>query len=279
MEKLYGVIGDPIHHSMSPLIHNFALQKHRLHAHYTAFHVKAEKLEDAFKGFRAIQLAGLNVTIPHKQSIIPLLDEVDPLARDIGAVNTVVLENGKYVGYNTDGPGFIRQLKNIDRHFSRKKVLIIGSGGAARAIYFSLAKEKVQTIDMANRTIQKARTIINDCPYQTESQALALIDAEKCLDQYDILIQTTSIGMFPNIHETPIQIKRLKENTIVIDIIYNPFETKFLQEAKKHQAIIANGIDMFIHQAALSFELWTNQAFPVEDTKKLVIKQLGGDKC
>lgn len=273
---LFGVIGDPIHHTMSPLIHNEAFKVHNIDAHYTAFEVKIENLEQAMIGFKAMNIAGFNVTVPHKQTIIPFLDGMDELAKKIGAVNTVVNNNGKWIGYNTDGPGFIEHLKNLDPFFYQKKILIIGSGGAARAIYYSLGNEGCKQVDIANRTLLHATNLMNTCPFHMESKAITLDDAENSLYKYDILVQTTNVGMHPNIHETPIQLDQCREGTLAIDIIYNPFETQFMKEAKKRKATIANGLDMLVNQAALSFELWTGETFHRETAKIKVIKHLGG---
>lgn len=279
MKKLFAVIGDPIAHSMSPQMHNDLFQHYSMDAHYQPLLVKKEHLEEAVKGLKAIGISGFNVTIPHKTEIISYLDEVDPLASQIGAVNTVVNHNGRLVGYNTDGLGFMKGLSSLTKDFTDHKILIIGAGGAARAIYYTLAKSGVKILDICNRTIEKATTLIESCPYKTTSEVLTLAKAEKKLSEYGVIIQTTNIGMSPNINDLPLAIDRLMKESIVSDIIYNPLETALLREAKKKEAIIQNGIDMFVHQGALAFQHWTGLLPDIHRMKQNVLEQLGGTKC
>lgn len=279
MKKLFAVIGDPIVQSMSPVMHNDLFQHYGIDAHYHAFAIKEEHLADAVQGFRAMGLAGFNVTIPHKQGIMPLLDRIDPLAASIGAVNTVVNEDGQFVGYNTDGSGFVQGLKAKISSLGAKKVLIIGAGGAARAIYFSLAHEGVTKIDLANRTVAKGVKLVEDCPYQVDSSIITLAEAEEQLNHYDIIVQTTSIGMAPQIEYVPLSLHHVRENTFVSDIIYNPLETAFLKAAKEKKAITQNGVAMFVYQGALAFEKWTGISPGINRMEITVKKQLGGTTC
>jgi shikimate dehydrogenase len=275
MEKLYALFGCPVHHSLSPLMHNDAFQNMNIAAHYHAFHVEPEHLKDAIIGVRALGISGLNVTIPHKTAVMPLLDDVDPTARRIGAVNTIVNENGRLIGYNTDGPGYVRALEeetNVD--IKEKRILLIGAGGAARGIYFSLADRGAKQIDICNRTVSKAKQLIDECDVAVSSTAYSLNEAEERLGEYDILINTTSVGMYPNVEEMPLSLANMKEGTVVSDIIYNPLETKWLKEARKRNAIIQNGVGMFVYQGALAFEKWTGIFPDVQRMKKIVIEQL-----
>jgi shikimate dehydrogenase len=274
VKKLFAVLGDPIGHSMSPIMHNDLLSFYEIDAHYLPFKVKTEDLSAAIKGLKAIGISGFNVTVPHKSSIIPFLDDVDPLALSIGAVNTVVNENGNLIGYNTDGLGFIKGLEPFITSFTDKKLLIIGAGGGARAIYFTLAKMKPLVVDIANRTINKAAELIEACPFDTTSKALSLEEAGQQLAEYDIVIQTTMIGMYPNISELPLSLENLRAQSLVCDIIYNPLETQFLKEAKQKDATIQNGIDMFVYQGALAFEKWTGIFPDVNRMKENVLRQL-----
>lgn len=276
MIKLYGVAGDPIAHSMSPKMHNYWFELYGIEACYHPFLIKEENLRDAVKGFKAFGMNGFNVTVPHKVAIIPLLDGIDPLAKAIGAVNTVVNENGKLIGYNTDGPGFIKSLEKEISDLEQRKTLIIGAGGAARAIYFSMAERGVGEIDIFNRTAEKAEQLKKECPFDVKTKILEKEEAEKLLAEYDLIIQTTSIGMSPRIDESPISIHNLRKDAFVCDIIYNPLKTKILQEAEEKGAGIKNGVDMFVYQGALAFEKWTG-IFPETDKMKEIInKQLGG---
>ncbi|WP_458354851.1 shikimate dehydrogenase [Peribacillus frigoritolerans] len=280
MKKIYGVMGDPIAHSMSPDIHNDAFEKENIEAVYHHFHVTKEGLNDAVKGMKALGIEGFNITIPHKTSIIPFLDEVDELALAIGAVNTVVNKNGRFIGYNTDGKGFFKSLcDEISGDIKAKKTLVIGAGGAARAIYFTLVKEGVKQVDIANRTKERAAQLVSDCPYDKVSKALSIIEAEESLSQYDLIIQTTSSGMSPELDHSPIKVDQLKAGAIVSDIIYNPLQTKLLREAGEKGAETQNGLGMFINQAALAFEIWTGIMPDTARMTDIVLNKLGGNTC
>ncbi|AMM93944.1 shikimate dehydrogenase [Peribacillus simplex] len=280
MKKIYGVMGDPIAHSMSPDIHNDAFEKENIEAVYHHFHVTKEGLNDAVKGMKALGIEGFNITIPHKTSIIPFLDEVDELALAIGAVNTVVNKNGRFIGYNTDGKGFFKSLcDEISGDIKAKKTLVIGAGGAARAIYFTLVKEGVKQVDIANRTKERAAQLVSDCPYDKVSKALTIIEAEESLSQYDLIIQTTSSGMSPELDHSPLKVDQLKTGAIVSDIIYNPLQTKLLLEAREKGAETQNGLGMFINQAALAFEIWTGVMPDTARMTEIVLNKLGGNTC
>lgn len=277
MKQLYGVIGDPIAHSMSPDMHNDAFVNKAIDAHYQAFQVSTSDLECAVKGMKALGVSGFNVTVPHKTDIIPYLDHVDELASNIGAVNTVKYENGLYVGYNTDGLGFVKGLKEaLESTFSTRKTLIVGAGGAARAIYYSLLSEGLLSIDIANRTKSRAERLIAENPYKAKSKAISISEAEMKLEHYDLIINTTSIGMKPNMDVMPLSLQKLQPHAFVSDIIYNPLETKFLSEAKARGAAIQNGLSMFIYQGELAFRIWTGLAPDIERMKSIVVKKLGG---
>ncbi|OLS41616.1 shikimate dehydrogenase [Bacillus sp. MRMR6] len=279
MKKLFAVLGDPIGHSMSPVMLNDLFPLYQIDAHYHPFLVKKEDLQTAVNGLKAIGITGFNVTVPHKSDIIPLLDEVDELARSIGAVNTVVNQGGRLIGYNTDGPGFLKGLEPLIPSLSGKRILVIGAGGAARAIYFTLAQQSPETIDIANRTVKKAVELIEACPFKTNSKALSMEEAGRDLEYYNVIIQTTSIGMYPKIDENPLELTNLNSNAVICDIIYNPLETKFLQEAKQKGAVIQNGLDMFVLQGALAFEKWTGIFPDIQRMRNNVLIQLGGTKC
>lgn len=279
MKKIYGVIGDPIAHSMSPVMQNDCFQRYDINAEYLAFHVRKESLHDAVKGFKAIQLSGFNVTIPHKTTIMPFLDEIDHLAQAIGAVNTVVNDDGRFIGYNTDGSGFLEALKKEMPSFIDKNMLLIGAGGAARAIYYTMAHAGVQSIDIANRTPEKAEYLVQNCPYPVDSTVLSIQGAEEKIAKYDLIVQTTSIGMHPNEDRSPICLDGIKKDVFVSDIIYTPLETKLLQDAKQKGARTQNGVPMFAYQGALAFEKWTGVLPDTERMQSIVLKQLGGKSC
>ncbi|GIN55854.1 shikimate dehydrogenase (NADP(+)) [Lederbergia ruris] len=278
--KLYGVIGDPIGHSLSPVMHNREFKELGMNAHYHPFHIKGADLETAIKGMKAIGVEGFNITIPHKTAIIPYLDQIDPLAQAIGAINTVVRENDQWIGFNTDGEGFMRALQaEWKEELENERVLIIGAGGAAKAIFYTLLSKGIKHVDICNRTVERALNLINSCPYKGYSSALSFAEAEDKLNEYTLVIQTTSIGMYPKIDQSPLSLARLNPQAFVSDIIYNPFQTAFLKHAESQGAQIQNGLGMFVFQGALAFEKWTGKMPNIERMTETVIRQLGGNIC
>lgn len=277
MGKLFGLLGYKISHSMSPIMHNDAFKVEQLPHHYQLFDVDPEKLKDAVCGIKALNIAGFNITIPHKVAIMEYLDEIDETAQMIGAVNTVVNDNGKLIGYNTDSDGYLTSLLEVtgDR-LKNMDVLVIGAGGASRAIVYSLAKYGVKSLVIANRTIEKAETIAQDCKHFMQIKTSTMKESEANLVNFDLIINTTSIGMSPNIDESPIEINELKENAVVSDIIYNPLKTKLLQDAEAKGATILNGVGMFVGQGALAFEKWTGIKPDRKRMEQIVLQQLGG---
>lgn len=258
MKKWFAVIGDPIAHSKSPNMHNMWFEEMNIDATYIPIHVKSEQLEQAVTSLKILGASGWNVTIPHKQAIIPFLDELDEMAGKMGAVNTVVrLPDGKLKGYNTDGPGFVHSLEEkVGKEHREKKVLIIGAGGAARGIAFALGQYGYTDLTIANRTTQKAQEIICEIGL---GQAISLIDAQQQLNEYGIIIQCTSAGLAQSEFSLPLSLDKLQEGAIVADIVYNPLMTPFLIEAQKRKAIIVNGLGMFVHQGAIAFNHWLGQ--------------------
>ncbi|UOY89898.1 shikimate dehydrogenase [Bacillus glycinifermentans] len=277
MKPIYGLIGNPVAHSMSPDIHNAALKDLSLDGYYHAFRVETDDLEDAVKGMRALGIQGFNVTVPHKVEIMKYLDRIDESAKVLGAVNTVRREKEQLVGYNTDGEGFLKSLKqSLDQPVSELSILVIGAGGAARAIFTTLAAGKPKRLDVANRTPEKAEAFIH---LYDGTKAMALSEAEDDLSVYDVLIQTTSVGMHPHVDDVPLSLARAKETCLVCDIIYNPLKTALLKEAEAKGLKTLNGVGMFIGQAALSFELWTGREPDMEKMKSIVLRKLGGKEC
>jgi shikimate dehydrogenase len=279
MKKLFGVVGDPIAHSMSPAMHNDLFELYGIDASYLPFHVSKDDLESAVKGLKALGASGFNVTIPHKTEIIPYLDGIDPLAEAIGAVNTVKNEGGLFVGYNTDGPGFVKGLESHAADLFSRSALIIGAGGAAKAIYFSMAKAGFKHIDICNRTLNKAEELVSACPYKVDSKVLDYETAERNLGNYQLVVQTTSIGMHPDIESVPLSTNNIAQHSFVSDIIYNPLKTKLLKEASVKGALTQNGIEMFVYQGALAFEKWTGIFPDTERMKANVLRHLGGYTC
>ncbi|MGG0667545.1 shikimate dehydrogenase [Lederbergia citrisecunda] len=275
MKKWYAVIGDPIAQSMSPVMHDAWFRENGIDATYIPIHVKAEQLGEAVASLKRLGCSGWNVTVPHKCAIIPYLDQVDEAARRMNAVNTVkVLEDGTLFGTNTDGNGFVRSLQEFGASPEKNgELLVIGAGGAAAGISFALESAGFGQITITNRTIGKAKKMSDAFP---GSSALSLDEAQLALDKFDLIVQTTSVGMNFAKSGMPLDPTGISEGAIVADIIYNPLETEFLRRASEVGGKTINGVGMFVHQGALAFELWTG-AYP--DTKKmiqLISNDLGG---
>ncbi len=279
--KLCGVIGDPIEHTMSPAIHNAAFTRMGLDYVYLPFRVKREELGRAIEGMRALNIKGLNVTIPHKVTVIPHLDELDPLAEKIGAVNTIANNNGVLKGYNTDASGFLQALLKRGIEPKGKKVVILGAGGASRAVSFALAERgahliilnRLLELDWAEELAGRLSAVFN-----RGVKALELVEGNlaEALEGADILINATSVGMSPNINETPVPSNRLKPGVVAFDVVYNPIKTRLLREAEETGAETISGVDMFVWQGALAFERWTGVEAPFGLMREEVIKRLQG---
>lgn len=279
--KVCCLIGDPIEHTISPLIHNIAFQKLGLDYIYVAFRVEKSMLKMAVDGVRALNIRGLNVTIPHKVEIIKYLDKVDELAEKIGAVNTVVNEGGKLIGYNTDGPGAIKALQDKGFYPKGKRVLMLGAGGAARAIAYYVAKEEPSEIIILNRNVERALEVSgkigSEMDIACKAAKLDEDNIKKALEKTDLLINCTSVGMFPKVNETLVPKAFLKKDMTVMDIVYNPIYTRLLREAADVGCNIIFGLDMLVKQAALSFEIWTGIKAPVEEMRRTALEVLSKD--
>lgn len=257
-----GVMGWPIRHSLSPVLQNAALEKAGLDYVYVALPVPPEKLRTAVAGLQAMGFAGWNVTIPHKQAIMPLLDEIDEDARIIGAVNTVIHKDGRLIGHNTDVTGFLLPFKRRGIDLRGKKAALLGAGGAARAVIWGLLREGVSSLAIGVRNLRKAESLIEEfAPYgilhihHWEDEAF-----REELGEADLLVNTTPLGMTPHTDGMPPVVwQDLKASAIVYDIIYTPAHTRFLREAAAHGHTILNGEEMLAGQGAAAFALWTGQ--------------------
>jgi shikimate dehydrogenase len=277
--RVCGIIGDPIEHTVSPAMQNAAFRVTGSDYIYLAFKVRKEDLGQALQGVRALNLRGLNVTIPHKVAVIPFLDEIDTLAENIGAVNTIVNEDGTLKGYNTDAMGFLKALLAENIQPERKKIVILGAGGAARAISFILSDKGADlTIlnrhfesaqKLADRTIQLFRRDVRSFELNRDNLKTVLAEA-------DILVNTTSLGMVPEEEQTPVPARLIKPGLVVFDIIYNPLKTRLLSEAEKRGAQTISGIEMLVRQGAAAFELWTGHRAPVDEMRKSATQAAGG---
>lgn len=261
--KTFGLIGNPVEHSLSPFIHNFISEKMGINAVYTTFKVDEGMAAVAIKGAYALNIQGMNVTVPHKREAMLVLDEVESLAKAIGAINTIVRKDDCYKGYNTDIIGLKRELEDENISLEDKEVVILGAGGASRAIAFLCANEKAKKIIILNRTLTKAQDIANNVnEYFGEDIALAyeIKDYKEVLtsEKY-IAIQTSSVGLYPNVEDVVIADEEFYDKlSYAVDIIYNPLETKFMSMAKKHNVLAYNGLKMLMYQAIASYELWND---------------------
>ncbi len=277
--RICGIIGDPIEHTMSPVIHNAAFKNKGVDYVYLPFRVKKEELGKAIESMRALNIRGLNVTIPHKVAVIQFLDVLDPLADKIGAVNTIVNDDGVLRGYNTDATGFLQTLLERGIEPKEKSAVILGAGGASRAISFILA-ERGSHIVILNRLLELdwAKELASriSWTFAKEVEALELNrkNLARVLEKADILVNATSVGMSPNVNETPVTSDLLRPNLVVYDIVYNPIKTRLLREAEAAGAETISGLDMLIWQGALAFEKWTGRKAPVNLMKEEAIKLL-----
>lgn len=276
--KILGIIGDPVSHSLSPLMHNAAFAHSGLPFIYMPFPVKPEELDDFFKSLHSRKIVGFNVTIPHKQAVIPYLDSLSREARLIGAVNTVVKKGGKLIGYNTDGAGFIQFLTEEEKYeLTNKHVLLLGAGGAARAIAVALGLEGAREVMIFNRTAKKAFDLAHELgkKFQKTIFSAAPLDPPD-LSHWrvaDLVINATSIGMKES-QSIKLPLSQLPPKACVVDIVYNPLETDLLKKAKKRGLATHAGWGMLLHQGLLSFELWTGKKAPYDVMKKALLDAL-----
>lgn len=269
--KLIGLLGYPVEHSFSPAIQNAAFQELGLNFVYLAFPVKPGDLPGVLKGFRDAGIAGLNVTVPHKEAVLPYLDQISPGAACAGAVNTIVFDNGRLLGYNTDGAGFLKSLE-IEKGLKpeNKTFLLLGAGGASRAVAAALALRGAGRIFVANRSYSRAVELAESINSIKEDIVkpvpLAGEDIIPFARESDVIINTTSLGMYPNIDVSPIAdpSSLLRPSQLVCDLIYNPSRTLLLAQAEKAGCSTLSGEGMLLYQGCEAFRLWTGKEPPVE---------------
>ncbi len=276
--KICGIIGDPIEHTMSPVMHNAAFRQLGMDCVYLPFRVGKEAVGRAIEGVKALNIRGLNVTIPHKTAVIPYLDGLDPMAERMGAVNTIVNDKGILTGYNTDAAGFLRALKENKIELRGANIVVLGAGGASRGISFLLA-ENGADLTILNRSRERAEDLASQVSTATETDVKALaLDGENlslALEGANILVNTTRVGMVPDVNQTPVPAGRLRPDMAVFDIVYNPVKTRLLADAEAAGARTIGGLEMLVWQGALAFTLWTGQAAPVDLMRKVAFKALG----
>lgn len=257
--KQLAIFGYPVKHSFSPQMHTFISEQMGLDYIYTALEVKPENLKAAVNGIRAMNISGVNITAPHKTEVMKYLDEVSEEVQNFGAVNTVVNRDGKLIGYNTDAYGFYRSLEKNGVNIVGKDVLILGSGGAAKPVCVLLAMKGAGSITLINRTKSKAEEL---AIYVKEKVGYNIY-TQKNHSHYDIVINTTSAGMSPQLDKCSIEdMSFIDENTTVVDMIYNPPKTLFLQKAEQKGAKIMNGMGMLIYQGLIAYEHFTGAVLP-----------------
>ena len=294
--RILGVIGDPIEHTFSPAMHNAGLDELNLNYIYLPFHVKEDRLSDCIKGAKAMGIQGLNVTIPHKTNVMKHLDEIDSVASMIGAVNTIQFnyhennessnQNNESIittkGFNTDGYGCVHAIEE-KTSIKGKKVTITGAGGAARAVAFQMANSGIDELSILNRNASKAESLANDLNINLEKAGIDITinsydieNLKKELDGSDIFIDTTPIGMYPNVNDKAIaSADMLHEDLVVNDIVYTPMETSLIKEAIKANAEVVNGYKMLLYQGIRSFEIWLGREAPVDVMEKALLDVLG----
>jgi len=278
--KIIGVIGHPIKHSLSPMMHNYAFNKLDLDFVYLPFDIAAANLKDALKGMVALGVKGFNVTIPHKERIVDFLDELSDSAKIVNAVNTVVNENGKLHGFNTDVDGILKTLEDYKDEINGNMVTVIGAGGAARSVIYTLINNfNVEKINIVNRTIEKAESLKDYFTSKMlfekiKTYELAPPDVINVFADSKLIVNASSIGMSPEEDDSPTSIvESFNSNQIVFDLVYNPRKTKFLALAESQGATILNGLKMFVEQGAKAFELWTNEKMPTEKISEILNKE------
>lgn len=277
--KVIGVFGHPVEHSLSPAMHNAALATLNLPFIYVPFAVRPDALATAIRSLPALGIVGVNLTIPHKEAVLSYLDETTSLAQQIGAVNTVHCVEGKLIGDNTDGFGFYEPLRERGVAVAGKSVVVLGAGGAARAVAFQLAQEGAKII-LTNRTSERAERLAEAVhAYYPGAVQTLLLDDEDALGTAiscaELLVQTTRIGMYPYGDALPpVPLNALHPNLLVYDLVYNPVETMLLREARQRRCRVLAGVKMLVYQGAAAFRLWTGVWPPTEIMERAVLQGL-----
>ncbi|MGA3243687.1 MAG: shikimate dehydrogenase [Bacteroidota bacterium] len=279
--KLLGVIGHPIAHSLSPLLHNTAFSLLGLDCRYEAFDVEPSSLGTAIRDFKAKGFLGLNVTIPHKEAIVEFVDEQSDESKAIGAVNTLIFDRDRIHGDNTDVYGVAASLEEYRPRIQKQLAVVIGAGGSARAIIYALCSRFAPAeIVIANRGEERAKELISELkPHakQTTLRSVSLAggDFDALLPKAALVVNATSVGMFPAVDQSPVgEQASFHSDQIVMDLIYTPLETRFLTQASRCGARTIRGLEMFLHQGARSFEIWLGRQLPLEQLRPVIVNEL-----
>ncbi len=280
--RLCGLIGNPVSHSVSPLIHNQLSRMLGINMAYVTFPVEEQDVEAAVKGAFALNILGLNVTVPHKQSVIPYLADIDAIAKAVGAVNTLVHTENGYKGYNTDITGFHRSLMDEHIAIEGEQVILLGAGGASRAIAFLLGREGAKTVYLLNRSVKKAEDIAQAVKSYIGRDVIvpmALMEYRNLPNERYLCIQTTSVGLHPHDNDVVIDDESFYKRVHTgVDIIYNPYETRFMKEVKKAKGKAVSGMKMLLWQGVAAYELWNNVSVSKEQAQavyELMKRKLG----
>lgn len=274
--QIYGLLGYPLKHTASPAMHNAAFKAIKLNAIYLVFEVDPTSLGEAVRGFKALRIRGFNVTIPYKERVMPLLDQIDHSAEEVGAVNTVQNKDGLLIGYNTDLAGFIAPLKELNLKLSELRVLIVGAGGAAKACVKALVDEGCRAITILNRSEDRALKLAQQ--YRYANLKVAELNEEnlrEAVSQADLVVNATPIGMYPHVDASIIPKQLLRSDLIVYDLVYRPTQTKLIKDALEVGATTILGYKMLLEQAAQSFRIWTGLEPPKEVMLKALKQELG----
>ena len=270
MLKTFAVIGDPIDHSLSPTIHNAAYRELGLECTYIAYKIPKDQLDVEIDSLKKIKISGFNVTIPHKINMLEFLDEMDENCRIIGATNTVINDDGYLKGFNTDMDGFLEPIKNRNISIKDSNVLLLGSGGAARAIIAGIAKEKAKKVTIINRTIEHATQLKEfSANIGLDAEVKSFTEMNDLHTDYNFIINSSSLGLKNESNIVPPEI--INEETIVYDIVYKPVNTELIKESKKKNAEIIYGYEMLLSQAVRSFEIWLGREAPYDVMKKAIL--------
>ncbi len=258
---LLGLLGHPLGHSLSPLIHGAALEALEIPGLYVPLDIPPNRLEDFVAEVPSLKMGGFNVTIPHKETIIPHLDALDPTAEELGAVNTVAVEGGSLMGYNTDPHGFMMLLQESDLRVEGRRALVVGAGGGARAVVMALQRRGAQ-VAIAARTASRAEAFARDFP------GVALAGDVVAEGPWDAVVNCTPVGMAGHEEGLPVPPEVLGPSVAAVDLVYNPRETSFLREARRRGARAVGGMAMLVHQGAMAFEIWTGRAPPLDTMRR-----------
>lgn len=281
--RLVAILGDPVSHSLSPAMHNAAFAAHGLDYAYVPLRVRPADLKAAVEALRTFGLRGANVTLPHKQAVIPFLDSLSETSRLMGAVNTIVNDDGRLTGTTTDGQGFLEGFREAGHSFTGKTVAVIGNGGSARTIAFALALEGMpRRIILAGRDGEKSRRLQSEIGARLKGgpgktmDAIALSDYGSVMDEVDVIVNATPIGMHPDIGGSPLAAEDLRAGQIAYDIVYAPEQTRFLREAGARGLATVGGLGMLVHQGRAAFRLWTGTEPDAALFYRAARAQLGG---